>query len=83
MANYSNFGSEKILGSWDVLHDDDYKKMLNMKLLKEINAYIEIDTYEELADITDFIMAIYEFKDIYVHEIDDINSMKPETHLSQ
>jgi len=82
MINYNKFTKKIIPGTvennrrtntWEILSDDNYRNMLNMKLLKEVNDYLETDSYEELADITEFIMAILEFKNFHIHEIDDIN----------
>ena len=65
--------------SWDFLSNRGYKRMLNMKLLREINDYIETDTDDELADIAEFILAIYEYRDIYLEKIEVTNLMISET----
>ncbi len=55
----------------EILEDSEYKKMLDIKLLEEVNEYLKDDNIEELADITEVILAILKFKNI---EISDFES---------
>ena len=56
----------------EILGDIEYKKMLDKKLLEEVNEYLTDDNMEELADITEVILAILKFKNISVCELDNI-----------
>jgi len=47
-----------------ILSDEEYIKKLNEKLLEEVKEYLESGSVEELADISDVIHAILEYKRI-------------------
>ena len=64
---------------WEVLPDDEYIEALNMKLLEEVNEYLETGSTEELADIIEVIKAISEYKGIREDAIEDIRINKLET----
>jgi len=60
----------------EILDDIEYKKMLDKKLLEEVNEYLTDDTLEELADITEVILAILKYKKITVLELENIVKSK-------
>ena len=64
---------------WEVSPDDKYTEMLNMKLLEEVNEYLESGSIEEIADINEVIKAILESTGISEEEIENIRLRKLET----
>ena len=64
---------------WEVLPDDEYIKALDMKLLEEVNEYLETGSAEELADISEVIKAILEYRGISADTMEDIRTKKLET----
>ena len=56
----------------EILEDIEYKKMLDEKLLEEVNEYMGDDSLEELADITEVILAILKYKNISVSEFENV-----------
>jgi len=63
----------------EVSPDDKYTEMLNLKLLEEVNEYLESGSTEEIADINEVIKAILEFKSITEDEVEDIRLKKLES----
>ena len=64
---------------WEVLPDDEYIEALNMKLLKEVNEYLETGFAEELADISEVIKAILAHRGISEDTVENIRLKKLET----
>lgn len=58
--------------------DEQYIKMLNEKLLEEVNEYLESGTTEELADIGEVVLAILEYKNVSFTEYERIRLEKVE-----
>lgn len=63
----------------EILSDEQYIKALNEKLLEEIREYLESGTVEELADISEVIYAILEYKRISLAEFEKVQLEKRET----
>lgn len=66
-------GSNPII---EILSDEQYKKELDIKLLEEVNEYLEDDNNEEIADILEVIMAILEYRNVSLEEIQKIRIEK-------
>jgi len=64
---------------WEVLPDEEFIEMLNIKLHEEVNEYLETGSVEELVDINEVIKAIIECKGVSKEEIEDIGLKKLET----
>lgn len=60
----------------EVLSDVQYIKMLNTKLLEEVNEYLESGSIEELADIGEVIHAILSFKGVGIEEYQKVRMEK-------
>jgi len=60
----------------EILEDNEFKKMLDVKLLEEVNEYLKDDNSEELADITEVILSILKFKNVSVSEFESIVKSK-------
>lgn len=60
----------------EILDDNEYKKMLDKKLLEEVNEYLNDDNVEELADITEVILAILKFKNFQISDFENIVKTK-------
>lgn len=61
-----------------VLGDDEYKKLLDEKLLEETNEYISSGEVEELADLVEVIYAILDSKNVSLKEFEKIRIDKKE-----
>lgn len=61
-----------------ILDDEDYLKELNNKLYEELNEYNESGEIEELADLTELIYAIAEFKGYSIEEFNNLRIDKEE-----
>lgn len=59
-----------------ILSDDEYEKQLELKLVEEVNEYLESKDIEELADIMEVIYAISEFKGTALSELESIRKNK-------
>lgn len=55
-----------------ILGDIEYKKMLDDKLLEEVNEYLKDDNLEEIADIYEVISAILEYKGVSFEDMQKI-----------
>jgi predicted house-cleaning noncanonical NTP pyrophosphatase (MazG superfamily) len=60
----------------EILNDNKYKEMLDKKLLEEVNEYLKDDNVEELADITEVILALIKFKNVEINEFKSIVKSK-------
>jgi predicted house-cleaning noncanonical NTP pyrophosphatase (MazG superfamily) len=60
----------------EILLDEQYIKLLNKKLLEEVNEYLESGTVEELADIGEVIHAILDYKGIPLEEFQRVRMEK-------
>jgi len=58
--------------------DSEYKEKLFEKLREECDEFIESETLDELADITEVLSAIYQLKNTTSEEIDIIRKEKAE-----
>lgn len=56
----------------EILGDAEYKKRLDEKLLEEVNEYLKDDNAEELADITEVILAILKYKNVEISDFENI-----------
>lgn len=63
----------------ETLSDEQYIKMLNQKLLEEVNEYLESESIEELADISEVMLAILAFKKITIDELQKVRLEKLDT----
>lgn len=64
--------------STKILSDELYLKMLDQKLKEECNEYIESNDIEELADLTEVILAILNARGISYNELEKIRHSKLE-----
>lgn len=55
-----------------ILEHEEYKKMLDEKLLEEVNEYLKDDNIEEIADIYEVMFAILKYKKITFEEVEKI-----------
>lgn len=60
------------------LPEDEYIKLLNAKLLEEVNEYLESGTVEELVDIGEVMHAILAYKNIPLEEFQCVRLEKLE-----
>ncbi len=60
----------------ETLSDDDYIKLLHVKLLEEVNEYFESGALEELADIGEVMHAILSYKKIPLEEFQRVRLEK-------
>ncbi len=60
-------GEEPIV---EILDDVQYKRLLSMKLLEEVNEYIEDENIEELADVYEVFLAILKSRGIEMSEVE-------------
>lgn len=60
------------------LTDEEYISELNKKLLEEVNEYLESNETEELADIGEVLLAIMEFNNINLEDMENIRKSKSE-----
>jgi len=56
----------------EILDDNEYKEMLDKKILEEVNEYLQDDNVEELADIMEVILAILKFKNVDISKFENI-----------
>ncbi len=68
-----NNGEEPVI---KILVDDEYKNLLNLKLLEEVNEYLVDKNAEELADIYEVFMSILKSQNIDIEEIKNLASKK-------
>ena len=61
-----------------ILDDEEYKKLLDEKLIEEVNEYINSDEVEELADIVEVIYAILDYKEVKLENFEKIRLSKKE-----
>ena len=61
-----------------VLTDEEYKIELDKKLQEELKEYLEGDNVEELADLTEVIYAILDYKKTSIEEFEKIRLNKVE-----
>lgn len=59
-----------------ILNDEEYLKELNIKLLEEVNEYLESGSLEEIADIEEVILAIIAAKKVSKEVFDGIRDDK-------
>ena len=69
-----NNGEEPI---WRVLNEEEYLKELNIKLIEEVNEFIEAGNVEELSDVMEVLEAIAK-----VHNI-DFNDVRKEQKVKR
>lgn len=62
----------------EVLDDEKYKKLLDLKLQEELDEYIGSDDVEELADLVEVIYGILAYKNIDLKDFEDIRLKKAE-----
>lgn len=62
----------------ETLPEDEYIKRLNVKLLEEVNEYLESGTVEELIDIIEVVHAIIAYKNIPREEFQRVRLEKLE-----
>jgi len=55
-----------------ILGDEEYKKMLDEKLLEEVHEYLKDDNVEEIADIYEVIKAILKYKETTYEDLEKI-----------
>ncbi|MGF7186520.1 putative house-cleaning noncanonical NTP pyrophosphatase (MazG superfamily) [Desulfitispora alkaliphila] len=55
-----------------IASDQEYKKLLQEKLIEEVNEFIDSDSVEELADILEVLKAISETKGLTWEEVEKI-----------
>jgi len=60
----------------EILEDNKYKEMLDKKLLEEVNEYLKDDNVEELADVTEVILAILKIKNVNTLKFENIVKTK-------
>ncbi len=60
------------------LNDTDYVNLLELKLLEEVNEYLEDKNIEELADIYEVYLAILKSKNIEIEEVINVATRKRE-----
>ena len=58
------------------LNDEEYLKELNIKLLEEVNEYLESGSIEELADIEEVIIGILDSKNKSRQELENVRQEK-------
>lgn len=58
------------------LDDSEYIHQLNIKILEEINEYLESGEVEELADLEEVLRAILDYKKISYSEFEEIRKEK-------
>ena len=63
----------------EILSDEQYIKMLNIKLQEEVNEYLESGSVEELADIYEVMHAILDYKNTTLEEFQRIRLEKLES----
>ncbi len=68
-----NNGEEPVI---KILDETEYKNLLNLKLLEEVNEYLVDKNAEELADIYEVFMSILKSQNIDIEEIKNIASKK-------
>jgi predicted house-cleaning noncanonical NTP pyrophosphatase (MazG superfamily) len=61
-----------------ILDDEEYKRMLDDKLLEEVKEYLTDDTAEELADILEVIRSICETKNLSFDQLLEMMEHKKE-----
>ena len=61
-----------------ILDDEEYKKLLDEKLIEELNEYIKSNDEEELADLVEVIYAILDYKNIKLEDFEKIRISKKE-----
>lgn len=59
-----------------VLNDTEYKKMLDNKLLEEVNEYLQDDNLEEIADVYEVISAILAYKGTTFEDLEKLAQEK-------
>ena len=60
----------------EVVSGKEYLELLNAKLGEELQEYLESQSVEELADLTEVIYAILEYKDVSQQEFELIRNQK-------
>lgn len=56
----------------EILGDNEFKAMLDKKLVEEVEEYLKDDNVEELADIMEVLLAILRFKNITTLEFGNV-----------
>ncbi|EOD01839.1 nucleoside triphosphate pyrophosphohydrolase [Caldisalinibacter kiritimatiensis] len=62
----------------EIMEDEEYKELLNKKLLEEVNEYLESGDIEEIADVLEVIYNILDLKKVSKEEIEEIRKKKKE-----
>lgn len=60
----------------EIVDDEEYKLLLNKKLLEEVNEYLETENIEEIADILEVLYSIMKYENIDKEEIERIRIKK-------
>lgn len=61
---------------YEVLNEQEYKKMLDLKLQEELKEYLESDEVEELADLVEVVYSILAYKNVNLEEFEKIRLEK-------
>lgn len=61
---------------YKILNDKEYINCLNLKLLEEVNEYLEDNDTNELADILEVIYSILDYNNISIEKINEIRENK-------
>ncbi|MEL1135562.1 nucleoside triphosphate pyrophosphohydrolase [Desulfitobacterium sp. THU1] len=62
----------------EILDDVTYKRLLDAKLVEELQEYQESDSIEELADLVEVIYAILRYKEVSLGDFNSIRQNKAE-----
>ena len=62
--------------TYKILDDEDYLKELDKKLFEEAHEFIEEHSIEELGDLIEVVLAIMEFKNISMEEVEEVRKNK-------
>lgn len=61
-----------------ILNDEEYKQLLDEKLVEEVNEYISSNETEELADLVEVLYAILDYKGVKIEDFEKIRISKKE-----
>lgn len=65
-----------------LVHNNEHIELLNIKLMEEVNEYIESNDIEKLADILEIIYSIVKQREISIDELESIRIKKNEERRS-